>query len=95
MTENSSTFRGIAGIREIKAKALPLIAWYQKFRPDVRDFYLSRKDYDLIARWPKASRFEGFDITDNGIFYEGLRMTYDAGEGRYVKPLEPEQARIE
>lgn len=91
----SDSLRGIKGIREIKVKALPLIRWYQQFRPDVRDFTLAKKDFDLIARWPKASRFEGFDITDNGIFYEGLKMRWDMSEGRYNVPEGPEQQVIE
>lgn len=89
-----SSFRGIKGIRDIKAEMEPLAAWYAKFKPDVTILTCSRVDYDLIARWPKAAHVEGFDVTENGIFFKGLRLTYDTGEGRYEKPAAPEQTVI-
>ena len=91
---NTSSFRGIQGIREIKARMTTLVAYYAKFRPDVQELVCSRKDYDLIARWPKAANVEGFLISDAGIFYEGLRLTYDTGQGRYDKRQAPEQTVI-
>lgn len=54
MTQESS-FRGIQGIRQIKARMGPLTAWYKKFKPNVHELILDRADYDLIARWPKAA----------------------------------------
>jgi len=92
---NTSSFRGIQGIREIKARMNSLVEYYRKFRPDVNELVCSRKDYDLIARWPKAANVEGFLISDSGIFYEGLRLTYDTGQGRYDKTQAPEQAVIQ
>ena len=89
-----SSFRGIQGIREIKARMASLVDYYRSFRPDVNELVCSRKDYDLIARWPKAANVEGFLISDSGIFYEGLRLTYDTGQGRYDKAQAPEQAVI-
>lgn len=90
----TSTFRGIQGIREAKAKMQKLVAWYRKFKPDVTEIVVSRKDYDLIARWPKAANAEEFLIGPNGIFYEGLRLTFDTGQGRYDKRQGPEQTVI-
>lgn len=89
-----SAFRGIQGIREIRARMTTLVAYYQRFRPDVNELVCSRKDYDLIARWPRAANAEGFLISDSGIFYEGLRLTYDTGQGRYDKAQAPEQTVI-
>lgn len=89
-----SSFRGIQGIREIKTRMQSLVDFYRKFRPDVNELVCSRKDYDLVARWPKAANVEGFLISDSGIFYEGLRLTYDTGQGRYDKTQAPEQAVI-
>lgn len=94
MSAAANSFRGIKGIRDIKAEMLPLVDWYRKFKPGVDVLTCSRVDYDLIARWPKAASFEGFDITDNGIFFKGLRLSYDTGEGRYEKPAAPEQQVI-
>lgn len=91
----SNSFRGIAGIREIKARMQPLVKWYREFRPDVHELICERKDYDLIARWPKAAGAEGFVLSHNGIFYEGMRLTYDTGQGRYEKRQGPEQQVIQ
>jgi hypothetical protein len=90
----ADSFRGIKGIREIKARMSALADFYRKFKPEVTEIVLERSEYDLIARWPRAADFEGFILSHNGIFYEGLRLTYDTGEGRYVKPEKPEQAVI-
>lgn len=90
-----SSFRGIQGIREIKAKMTDLAKFYRQFKPETKELVCSRKDYDLIARWPKAAGIEGYVISDNGIFYEGLRLTYDTGQGRYGKRPEPEQQVIQ
>jgi hypothetical protein len=91
---HQSSFRGIQGIREIKTRMNALVDYYRKFRPDVNELVCSRKDYDLVARWPKAANAEGFLISDSGIFYEGLRLTYDTGQGRYDKTQAPEQTVI-
>ncbi|HEY4355630.1 MAG TPA: hypothetical protein VGN16_07790 [Acidobacteriaceae bacterium] len=94
MTQPSS-FRGIQGIRDIKARMGELVKFYRKFKPGVVELICSRDDYDLIARWPRAANVEGFSVTDNGIFYEGLRLTFDTGQGRYEKPATPEQVVIQ
>lgn len=91
---SDSPFRGIQGIREAKTRMLPLISWYRKYKPEVQEICISRTDYDLIARWPKAANSEDFVFSDSGIWYEGLRLTYDTGEGRYVKSPRPEQEVI-
>lgn len=93
MAEQSS-FRGIQGIREIKSRMGPLAKWYRQFKPGVSEIVCDRADYDLIARWPKAANLEGFSITDNGIFFDGMRLAFDTGEGRYQKQNGPEQAVI-
>lgn len=91
---HASAFRGIQGIREVKARMLPLLAWYRRFKPDINEIIIARKDYDLLARWPKAANVEGFLAGPNGIFYEGLRLTFDTGQGRYEKRQGPEQTVI-
>lgn len=93
MTEVSS-FRGIQGIREAKARLAKLAAWYKTYKPDVSELCISRIDYDLIVRWPKAAHIEGFTASDSGIYYAGFCLTYDAGKGRYEKRSDPEQAVI-
>lgn len=89
------SFRGIQGIREIKARLLPLAQWYAKFKPEVTELVCERTDYDLIARWPKAANVEEFDVTDNGVFFKGMRLTFATGQGRYEKKTGPQQAVIE
>lgn len=90
-----SAFRGIQGIREIKSRLLPLANWYRSFKPEITELVCERADYDLIERWPRAASVEGFDVTDNGIFYEGMRLTFAVGEGRYEKRPGPQQVVIE
>lgn len=92
---NTSAFRGIQGIREIKTRMETLVDWYRQFKPGLRELVVDRKDYDLIARWPKAANVEGFDVTDNGIFFSGMRLTYATGQGRYDKRQAPEQTVIQ
>lgn len=79
----ANSFRGIQGIREIKSRISRLAQWNKKFRPDIRTLTLARKDFDLIARWPKAAQVEGFDVTHNGVFFDGFQLNYSSGEGRY------------
>lgn len=93
MTQQSA-FRGIQGIREIKTRMATLVSWYQTFKPDLKEIVIERVDYDLVARWPRAAAVEEFDVTDNGIFFKGMRLTYTTGQGRYEKPTGPEQAVI-
>lgn len=90
----ANAFRGIKGIQEIMVRMAALVEYYERFRPDVKELVCERKDYDLIARWPKAANVEGFLISDAGIFYRGLRLTYDTGQGRYDKSKAPEQTVI-
>jgi hypothetical protein len=89
-----SSFRGIQGIRDIKARLEPLADYYIAFKPSVTELICSRADYDLVARWPKAAAIEGFDTSDAGIFFQGLRLTFATGEGRYEKSDRPEQEVI-
>jgi hypothetical protein len=89
-----SSFRGIQAIREAKARLKPLAAWYKAFKPEVTDLVCSRKDYDLIARWPKAAHVEDFTVSDSGIYFDGFRLTFDTGQGRYDKNISPEQSVI-
>jgi len=89
-----SAFRGIQGIREIKARMRTLVAWYREFKPEIQEIVVERKDYDLIERGPRAAGVEGFDVTDNGVFFSGMRLTYATGEGRYDKRQGPEQTVI-
>lgn len=90
----ANAFRGIKGIQEIVTRMTALVDYYERFRPDVKDLVCERKDYDLIARWPRAANVEGFLVSDNGIYFKGLRLTYDTGQGRYDKAQTPEQSVI-
>lgn len=91
---NVCAHRGIQGIRDIKQRMQQLVKFYGEFRPDVHDLTCRREDYDLIQRWPRAAHVEGFVVSDNGIYFQGLRLAYDTGPGRYVQPATPEQQVI-
>lgn len=90
-----SAFRGLRGIEDVRDRMQPLAEWYRAFKPDVTELVLERADYDLLKRWPRAAHLCGFDVVDGEIFYSGLRLTYDTGQGRYAKPQAPQQAVIE
>jgi hypothetical protein len=79
----ANSFRGIQGIREIRVRIKPIVEWTKRFKPEQRTLTLERKDFDLIARWPKAANAEEFVISHNGIFYDGLQLKYSSGHGRY------------
>lgn len=90
-----SAFRGTKAIQDVKQRMQPLADWFTKFKPEVRELVVERKDYDLIARWPKAAHAEDIEVTHNGIFWGRFQLAYDSGEGRYLKPEAPKQEVIE
>jgi hypothetical protein len=79
----ASSFRGIQGIREIRARIKPLVAWTKQFKPEQRTLTVKREDFDLIVRWPKAANAEEFVISQNGIYYDGFQLNFASGPGRY------------
>lgn len=95
MTAATNSFRGIRGIEEIAVKMAKLVDYLTRYRPDVKQLILSRPDYDLVARWPKAANVLGFDVTHNGIFYKGFQLTFNTEHGRYQPQPEAHQAVIE
>lgn len=57
-----SPFRGIRGIEEIVARMTPLMDWTKQFKPEQKSLRLSRTDYDLVKRWPKAANVLGITV---------------------------------
>lgn len=92
---SESLFRGYRGIEEIVSRIGPLVDWTKKFKPDQRHLTLTRKDYDLISRWPKAAHVHGIEVVGKDIWFHGLELTYDSGMSRYAKSAAPDQADIE
>jgi hypothetical protein len=90
-----SAFRGSKAIQDVIERMKPLAEWYERFKPEVRELVVERTDYDLIARWPRAAHALDIEVTHNGSFWKRFQLAYDSGEGRYLKPPEPEQASIE
>lgn len=80
-----SYFRGLRGIQEIRDDKLRRLAeWLKANRPSCRQLTLKRKDYDLIARYPKAAGLAGFTVSDGSIFYDGFELRWDRSPGRYA-----------
>lgn len=63
----------------------PMVEWLLKYKPEgTRHLTLHRKDYDLIARWPKAGKMSGFEYSVEGLItYKGIVLGYDKRPGRY------------
>lgn len=93
MTENVS--KGYWSISELVQRMAPLAEWTKRFKPEQGYLRLSRKDYDLIRRWPKAAHSLEIEVTKSGAWYRGLELTYDAGPKRYQKPTGPAQVDLE
>ena len=87
-------FKGMRGIEEVVMRMRPLFDFYKDFRPDIQHIAIPRKDFDLVRRWPKAAHLCGFDVTEDGIYYGGLRVLHDTSEARYGR-LKSEQAVLE
>ena len=70
----------------------PMVEWVLKYKPEPRHLTLHRKDYDLIARWPKAAKLAGFSISEEGIVtYKDIVIGYDKRPGRYQSAKGVEQ----
>lgn len=84
MNAQTSIFRGLRGIEDIKAMMAPMVDWLLAYKPEPRHLTLHRKDYDLIVRWPKAAKLAGFSISAEGIVtYKDIVLSYDKRPGRY------------
>jgi hypothetical protein len=84
MNARTSPFRGYRGIELIAQMMAPMVEWLLKYKPESRHLTLTRKDYDLIVRWPKAGKMLGFEYTAEGLVtYKGIVLGYDKRPGRY------------
>lgn len=81
-----SYFRGLRGIQEIRdGKLRRLAEWLKANRPSCRQITLRRKDYDLIARYPKAAGLAGFTVANGSVIYDGFELHWDKTPQRYEK----------
>lgn len=69
MTQEIPQLRGYHSILEVVERMKPVYDWYMRFKPEVTRLTLVRKDYDLIARWPKAAELCDFIKVGNEIRY--------------------------
>jgi len=90
-----SLFRGYRSIEEVRKRAEPLADWIKRHKPDQTYLTLQKKDYDLVVRWPKAAHAHEIEVTQSGVWFRGLQLTYDGGPGRYQKLEGPKQVDIE
>ena len=82
MTEGS-VFRGYREIETIRARVLRLIEGYRLAGKPAADIRLKPVDYDLVARWPKASAVHGFLVSASGVTFEGRDVKRITGISRY------------
>lgn len=75
--------RGYWSIKEVVDYLKPLAAWFEQNRPSVRNITLRGRDYDLVARWPKAAEQHGFSVRDGVMQYGSITLTRDKGRARY------------
>jgi hypothetical protein len=90
-----SLFRGYRSIEDVRKRLEPLVAFQKQHKPDQPYITLAKKDYDLIVRWPRASHAHEIEVTQTGVWFRGLQLTYDGGPGRYQKPQGPQQVDFE
>lgn len=97
MNENVPQSRGYTSIQEVVAKMRPLAEWYAKNKPKITTLTLARKDYDLVARWPKAAELCDFYTANGELRYrwtdpvtknsKTFTLTFDKTERRYEKDV--------
>ena len=84
MNQLAHTFRGYWAIGDIAAMLKEAVPAYKALgKPNV-SIALYPKDYDLVARWPKAGALQGFVYAEDGTFeFDGHKITRHVGRGRY------------
>lgn len=80
-------FRGYWAIAEVVARMKKLAEHYAKFHPR-KTICLYRKDYDLLARWPKAAALHGIRQEGKTLVFMGFELGYDKTEKRYAREIE-------
>lgn len=75
-------FRGFHAIAEVVERMVKLADHQQKFHPH-ESLRLFRKDYDLLARWPKAAAMHGVMVEGETLVFKGFTLTYDRTQKRY------------
>jgi hypothetical protein len=83
MSAQDSPFRGYRSIELVRQKIEKLVAWLRAHKPDTKRITLYRREYDLIARWPKAGRFLQFEYRDGEIYYREFHLVADNSAARY------------
>jgi hypothetical protein len=54
-TPASQPFRGYRAITDVVGRMTALANWLQQYRPDCKVMTLTRRDLDLLRRWPDAA----------------------------------------
>ncbi len=80
-----SYFRGYWSIMEVVERMRPLADWMERFKPGQKELTLIRKDWDLIARWPKAASLFDIAVDEKGLHWRGFQLKPDGKPGRYEK----------
>src|SRR6185312_6136350 len=87
-------FRGLFGIEASRDDKLKRLSeWLKANRPSCKQITLKRKDYDLIARYPKAAGLAGFTVSDGAISYDGFDLRCDRSPQRYQQPNAPSEGQ--
>lgn len=88
--------QGYRLIEDIMKRVRPLAEWTRQFKPEQLHLTLTRNDYDILKRWPKAAHTHGVDVVNGSeVWFRGLELTYDGGPRRYIKLPTPVQADLE
>lgn len=82
MTEEM--FRGYRAIDEVRANCQRLVDGLVACNKPEAALYLKPNEYDLVARWPKASGVHGFLVDEAGIRFAGHPVKRTSfGKARY------------
>jgi len=85
-TSASSSFRGYRAIQEVVARMEKLADWFAAYRPEVKAMTLTRRDLDLLQRWPKAAAlFHIYTLPGGGTHWRGFTLLPDKSPPRYEK----------
>lgn len=74
MSVAPSSLRGYQKISEVLARLTPLATWYATYRPTRHLITLTRRDLDVLHRFPEAAANEGIVIRDGHTYWRGFEL---------------------
>lgn len=86
MSRETSSIRGYHAIRAVVADMQTLAEGLLNRRPPATSMTLRARDYDLLARWPKAAALHGIYPSHDVLHWHGFALRREHG-----RPIPPKQ----